>query len=196
MYLDVSYFEDRSSPLDMPQCPRCGDDFVRRRTQGKTMELIITRLGVFPFHCQRCSLQFWSRSSGIQSKRAERRRHARVPVSVQSSFQGSELAGRGRVVDLSIKGCGIESEVEVQPNSVMSLSLHVYANHAPITVRRGLVQYREGLRFGTEFLQMDSEQKDRLRVYLKCLVLGGQHRNGNNWQGQECNRREFPESDS
>ena len=173
MYFDGSYFEDRSSPLDMPQCPRCDDDFVRRRTQGTTLELIITRLGVFPFDCRRCSLQFWSRSSGIQSRRAERRRYARAAVSVQTSFHGTEVAGQGRVVDLSIKGCAVESDIEIQPNSVISLALDVYANRVPITVRRGLVQYREGRRCGIEFLQMEPEQKDRLQLYLKCLILRG-----------------------
>ena len=172
MYLDLLYFEDRCSPLDMPQCPRCGDDFVRRVHQGRTMESVITRLGVFPFHCQRCSLRFWSRSSGLQSKLAERRRHVRFPVSLQCSFQGTEATGGGQLLDLSIKGCAMTTDLDVQPNSVISLALHVYGNHVPITVRRGLVQYRERRRFGVEFLQMESEQQDRLCLYLKCLVHG------------------------
>ena len=132
MYLDASYAGARSSPLEMPQCPRCGDDFVRRLHQSGIIEAALSRLGLFPFRCQLCALRFWSRSSGLQPRRSDRRRFARIPVCMPVSFATTDLRGRGSVLDLSMNGCAIESSCGLREKETLSVFLYVYDNHPPI----------------------------------------------------------------
>src|SRR5437870_13884734 len=111
MYLERALALDSSSPFEMPQCPRCGDDFVRRLRQCGAVEAVLGRLYIFPFRCQLCALRFWSRSSGLQPRHWERRRYARIPVWHHVTLSGKDGSSDGVLLDLSIKGCAIQSEM-------------------------------------------------------------------------------------
>jgi hypothetical protein len=183
MYLERALALDSSSPFEMPQCPRCGDDFVRRLRQCGPVEAVLGRLYIFPFRCQLCSLRFWSRSSGLQPRHWERRKYARIPVWHRVTLSGKDGTGDGVLLDLSIKGCGIQSEMSVHPKENLSLAIHLSASHPPIEVQTAIVKSVSGNRFGLEFLQMEPTEKKRLYLHMKCLLLGAKPQSIVGWLG-------------
>jgi hypothetical protein len=183
MYLDRAVTLDPSSPFEMPQCPRCGDDFVRRLRQCGAVETILGRLYIFPFRCQLCALRFWSRSSGLQPRSWERRKYARIPVWLEAELSGKDITGTGVVLDLSVKGCGIQGDMALHLKDNLSLAIHLYASHPPITVETAIVRSVAGNRFGLEFFQMEASEKTRLYLHMKCLLLGAKPQTIVGWLG-------------
>jgi PilZ domain-containing protein len=194
MYLAVTSDFETPSPMDLPQCPICGDGFTRRIQQPEGVGALTTPLQVFPFHCQLCALQFWSRSSGLQSSPSERRKYARVAVFLEASFSGGGVEGQGTVLNLSMSGCGIESAAPVREKIIVSLGIHIAPNHPPIEVQRAMIQYRTGKRFGLEFLQMEAAQKERLRVNIQCLLRGATPAMIVKWLNPERSKTDSPEN--
>ena len=183
MYLDRALLLDSSSPFEMPQCPRCGDDFVRRLRQYGPVEAILGRLYLFPFRCQLCALRFWSRSSGLQPRNWERRKYARIPVWLKVALHGKETTGEGVLLDLSIKGCSIQTEMSIHHKENISLAIHVNESHPPIEVETAIVRSVAGNRFGAEFLHMEPSEKKRLYLHMKCLLLGAKPETIVGWLG-------------
>jgi hypothetical protein len=194
MYLAVNSDFESPSPIDLPQCPICGDGFTRRIQQPEDVEAVTSPLQVFPFHCQLCALRFWSRSSGLRSSPSGRRKYARVAVFLEASFSGKGMAGQGTVLDLSMSGCGIESATPVREKIIVSLELHVSPSHPPIEVQRAMIQYRAGKRFGLEFLQMEATQKERLRVNIQCLLRAATPEMIVRWLDPEPSKTDLPEN--
>lgn len=192
MYLATTADFETPSPLDLPQCPICGDGCTRRIPQPEGMDVMTAPLQVFPFHCQLCALRFWSRSSG--QRPSERRKYARVVVFLEASFSGRGVKGLGTVLDLSMSGCGIESATAVREKTIVSLGIHIAANHPPIEIQRALIQYRTGKRFGLEFLHMEEAQKERLQDNMKCLLRGATPQMIVKWLEPEGSKTDSPEN--
>jgi hypothetical protein len=61
------------------------------------------------------------------------------------------VRGTGSVVDLSIRGCRIESLIDVQPGSSLEVRIEAVAHELPIQIQAAIVRWSRGREFGLEF---------------------------------------------
>lgn len=87
---------------------------------------------------------------------------ARFALSI--SFSG-DAEGEGSVINLSIKGCQVESDAGVQVGDAMSLII-LLPEDAPTTVDLALVRWAKGQYFGVEFVSLGAAEMNRLRSFL------------------------------
>ena len=87
---------------------------------------------------------------------------ARFALSI--SFSG-DAEGEGSVINLSIKGCQVESDAGVQVGDAMSLII-LLPEDAPPTVDLALVRWAKGQCFGVEFVSLGAAEINRLRSFL------------------------------
>ena len=82
----------------------------------------------------------------------EQRKNLRFHVQFRSSFSSiAMVGGEGSVVDLSIRGCRIESLIDVQPGASLDVRIEVIEHNPPIHIQAALVRWSRGRQFGLEF---------------------------------------------
>lgn len=106
----------------------------------------------------------------------EHRRYPRIPlhetVPLTFSFVDVPTSGtshrvlNGRLADLSIKGCQVQSEVSIQKGD--HIFLRVYSAHCdvPVSVEMATVRWTAGSRFGLEFISLWPADEMALREVI------------------------------
>lgn len=108
--------------------------------------------------------------------RIELRQHQRQPVpapcllsfsqfALSISFSG-DAEGEGIVVNLSTKGCKVESEAAVRVGEAMSLIILFPDQKCPTTVDLAMVRWAKGHAFGLEFISIGDSEALRIREFL------------------------------
>ncbi len=110
------------------------------------------------------------------AKRIELRQHGRcaVPSTCLLSFARFALSitfsgdaeGEGAVLNLSLKGCKVNSEAGVKVGDAMSLIILLSGEEPPTTVDLALVRWTQGACFGLEFVSIGPAESNRLRRFL------------------------------
>jgi hypothetical protein len=110
------------------------------------------------------------------SNRIELRRHQRHVItgpcllsfsqfSLSISFAG-DAEGEGIVLDLSPKGCKVESEAAVKVAEAMSLIILLPDQKAPTTVDLAVVRWVKNDAFGLEFISVGANEAARIIEFL------------------------------
>ena len=102
----------------------------------------------------------------------DKRQHPRFPARFHSSFTSvTVVSGEGNVLDLSIRGCRIESLVDVQPGA--SLEIHIVAmeHEPPIQIQQAVVRWSRERQFGLEFMTLAPEEWARLQHTVKQIEM-------------------------
>ena len=73
--------------------------------------------------------------------------------------------------DLSTTGCQMSSESPLQVGMELKLSLFVASDERDIVIELARVRWVNGDRFGLEFGAIDPLERERLRLFLKTVVL-------------------------
>ena len=102
----------------------------------------------------------------------EQRRERRVQVQYPISFEGNQGVSKGKLFNLSLGGCGIESGGIVQVGTTVTLRVYVPTHKEPIQIGRAGVTWAAGQDFGVEFLDMDPQEKERLKSLMSNLQEG------------------------
>jgi hypothetical protein len=99
-------------------------------------------------------------------KEVKPRGRVRVPVDYPVLFTGDEGSGHGTVINLTLAGGEIESHV--QPPVGACVCLHVQSPGArpPIIVALAIVRWKNGDRFGLEFVRFEGGTKEQLEDML------------------------------
>ncbi len=100
----------------------------------------------------------------------KRRYLKRASVRGSVIFTAAGLTGEGRILDLTVPGCMVESDLSPQKGDCVTLRMFIPQFGATFNVSMGVVRWVKSGRFGVEFIAM--KQKDRLRYNLcvsKCL---------------------------
>ena len=98
------------------------------------------------------------------------RKFTRFPVRFQSSFRSSYLvAGEGVIVDLSLGGCRVSCSTPVPSGTQMEMRVHLPDQESPVQIDSVGVRWAQEGGFGVEFLQMQPEAQERLRVFVTSL---------------------------
>ncbi len=100
----------------------------------------------------------------------EQRQSSRFPVRFRSSFSSTNIVGgEGSVVDLSVRGCRIETPTHIHTGTVLELRLYLSAEEPSLGVARAVVRWARGKYVGMEFLSLEPEEWARLQHFVKDL---------------------------
>ncbi|MCE3221890.1 MAG: hypothetical protein K0S58_70 [Nitrospira sp.] len=120
----------------------------------------------------------------VPDKRIELRQHQRrlVPPTCVLSFARFALSitftgdteGEGSVINLSVKGCKVESDAVVRVGDAMSLILLLPGEESPATVTLAFVRWARRQSFGLEFISLGAAEMNRLRNFLATAAVSEQ----------------------
>lgn len=101
----------------------------------------------------------------------DQRRHQRISVRFQSSFSSvNRVEGEGRVVDLSLRGCGIVTSAAVHPGTTLTVRIDQSPDEAALTVQQAVVRWCRNGRIGLEFVTLQPDEWVRLQALVKDLT--------------------------
>lgn len=153
---------------DTPPCPRCRHSTVRRGHRTGVIEHLLSLLYVYPFRCQFCAHRFRVMLWGTRYRRraVDRRELERAAV----RFPGSLVSGReqveGRVTQISLAGCTIETDALLAGGAVVQVQLRVEPSRQPIVVEAAVVRSVRLGAAGLEFMRVHPGEAARLREYV------------------------------
>ena len=102
----------------------------------------------------------------------EQRKNLRFHVQFRSSFSSiGMVGGEGSVVDLSIRGCRIESPTYVQPGASLEVRIAATEHEPSIQIQQALVRWSRARQFGLEFVTMALEEWARLQHTVKQIEM-------------------------
>lgn len=102
----------------------------------------------------------------------EYRKSLRFPVRFRSSFSSlTMVGGEGSLVDLSIRGCRIESSIDVQPGAALELRIDVIKSKPPIQIQAAVVRWCREHEFGLEFEVIAPTEWAHLQDIVKQIEL-------------------------
>lgn len=98
------------------------------------------------------------------------RRCARYSVHFQSTLSTPQIQrSSGTALDLSIRGCRVQSFIPVIPGLRLTLSIVVPEPESAIEVEQAVVRWNSGQEFGLEFASIAPEQLEKLARVLQRL---------------------------
>jgi|SRR5688572_13131524 hypothetical protein len=102
----------------------------------------------------------------------EQRKNIRFHVQFRSSFSSIVMVGgEGSLVDLSLKGCRIESPAEVQPGASLELRIVAIEHEPPIQIQAAVVRWSRGQQFGLEFEVIATTEWAHLQDIVKQIEM-------------------------
>ena len=102
----------------------------------------------------------------------EQRKNIRFQVQFRSSFSSiGMVGGEGSVVDLSIRGCRIESPTDVQAGAALEVRILAAEHEPPLQIQQALVRWSRWGQFGLEFATMAPEELARLQHTVKQIEM-------------------------
>ncbi len=102
----------------------------------------------------------------------EQRQSPRFPVRFRSSFTSLNIVGGdGNIVDLSLRGCRVESGTAVRPGTSLELRIQVSDDEPPLNIQEAVVRWSRSEQFGLEFVTLAPEEWARLQHTVTQLEL-------------------------
>ena len=95
-------------------------------------------------------------------KALQPRGRRRVQVDYPALFTGDERSGHGTVTNLTITGCEIQSHVQLPIGAGLSLHVQTPKARPPIGIALAIVRWKNGDRFGLEFVRFEGRTKEQL----------------------------------
>jgi hypothetical protein len=100
----------------------------------------------------------------------ELRKSPRIRVRFRSSFSSPQMmGGEGEVLDLSVGGCRISSSSAVSRGTLIEARLHTSDQEPPVEIELAAIRWVKGREFGTEFLRLGEEGKERIGRLIDAL---------------------------
>lgn len=91
----------------------------------------------------------------------------RIDTELPVIFAGDSYVGEGTVLNMSVPGCEIYSKKSVEPGAYLEMKVLVPDSGASLSVGLAKVRWREGHRFGVEFIRMPGTDQVRLGRLVK-----------------------------
>jgi hypothetical protein len=102
----------------------------------------------------------------------EQRKTPRFPVRFRSSFTSLNIVGGdGNITDLSLRGCRVDSQTEVQPGTSLELRIHTSEDEPPLKIQEAVVRWSRAPEFGIEFVTLAPDEWARLQHTVTTLEL-------------------------
>lgn len=136
---------------------------------------MLSRFNVHPFRCQLCSRRFhtfWTKVPDATHS-VDRRQYKRLPVSLHAeAFPDATHRIRGRITDISVDGCTVETSELLPPGTFMGIMITPASDNAAITVETAAVCSVRKESMGVHFLELPSDDKYRLSQVILSLLVG------------------------
>ena len=160
----------------MPQlkCSNCSREFVRRVSRVGFMERLLGLIYVYPFKCQICGHRFRFLQFGARYLRVDEdhREYGRMPRNFPVHYGGDGVPGVGLVVDIYMGGCRFNTASEPRLGALLNLELVAAEDAAPILIDAAVVRHVRGQTVGVEFLQWRHQERERLQLFVRGLLIG------------------------
>lgn len=91
---------------------------------------------------------------------------SRTPVKCLVTFSADGVVGEGRVLNLSVPGCLIETSSKLKVGQYLHLQLRFSDGHAPLRIALAAVRRIEGPLAGLELIRMSTDDQFRLRYII------------------------------
>lgn len=102
----------------------------------------------------------------------DQRQCPRFPVRFKSTFSSANLVkGEGAVLDLSIRGCRIQSGLEVAPGTTLDVRVETDGDALPVQVQQAVVRWSRPPQFGLEFVTLAPEEWVRLQETVRRIEM-------------------------
>ena len=101
-----------------------------------------------------------------QEQSREARSSERIAIQCSIVLASGMQMGEGQVLDMSVRGCLVESFVPVKVGGDLQLRLFLSEPDLSMRVPRAAVRWAQGLRFGVEFMGMEEKDRGRLNRFL------------------------------
>jgi hypothetical protein len=102
----------------------------------------------------------------------EQRKNIRFPVKFRSSFSSvGMVGGEGSIVDLSTRGCRVESSIDVQPGASLEVQIEAIEHDPPIKIQAAVVRWSREQQFGLEFEVITPTEWSHLQDTVKQIEL-------------------------
>jgi hypothetical protein len=102
----------------------------------------------------------------------EQRKNPRFPVRFRSSFTSlNTVDGEGTLVDLSLRGCRVDSKTEARPGTSLEVRIEISDEEPPLKVQEAVVRWSRNQLFGLEFITLAPEEWARLQHTVTQLEL-------------------------
>ena len=92
-----------------------------------------------------------------------------------AEFRGSRkpvsIAYHGNVVDLSLRGCRVESQTPVKPGTALEVRIETLNEEPPLKIQEAVVRWSQDQHFGLEFVVLAPEEWARLQHTVTQLEL-------------------------
>ena len=95
----------------------------------------------------------------------ERRKHGRLPVVLEASWEGSGSRSLARTTDISLTGCFIDTQGEVGIGEIVNIKLITHERNC-ISVQGVVMYYQRGVGFGVRFTGISEADRLRLNALL------------------------------
>ena len=160
--------------MTQPQCPNCARQFVRRVSMVGALETLLGILYIYPFKCQLCGFRFRMPQWGVRYVRVpeDHREYDRMPAIFPLAFETYNMKGQGTATNLSMGGCNFNTATPLATGMVLRLELQIANDVAPVVVDAAAVRYARERSVGVEFLQWQEDERDRLQLYVRGLLIG------------------------
>ncbi len=97
----------------------------------------------------------------------------RVSVECSVMFAGETTVGEGRILDLSLPGCLLESPEKMYPGEYVQLRLFLPDLLAPLHVPLAAVRWVDGFKVGIEFIRTSQDEQCRLEQFVRRRLGNG-----------------------
>lgn len=160
-----------------PSCPTCRSEFVRRASRQGLLERLLSVGYLYPFRCQICRHRFRTLRWGERYVRVEldRRDFERLATDIRTAVTWRERHGQGKVLDLSVAGCTLETDSPVPVGELLHLEL-APEGEAPVVVDVAECRSVRASRLGLKFVKIQNIHEERLRQLVLGLLLAAKPR--------------------
>ena len=95
------------------------------------------------------------------------RKYGRIAVELAASFSGASFRAPGVIVDISLTGCRVQSELSVQKNDALGVLIDVPGWDNPLYISQAIIRWANAPEFGLEFIQMELTDRQRLHEVVQ-----------------------------
>jgi hypothetical protein len=93
----------------------------------------------------------------------------RVPVGYSATIQSDAGAGEGVLLDLSLTGCRLRSDIVLNAGTYLALRIAVAQEPTPLAVEVSVVRWCKDGHFGVEFLRYRQGDRERVTNLVAAL---------------------------
>jgi hypothetical protein len=95
------------------------------------------------------------------------RKYGRIAVEYPVSLSGASFRAQGVIVDISLSGCRIHSNVVVKKDDALGVLIDVPGFDTPLYISQAAIRWASPKEFGLEFIHMELNDRRRLHELLQ-----------------------------